>query len=68
MSHDASTPVPDRFPKRRNGTTSQNPCLQSSALYPSLEMRDTVLKTGMERGAAISYDRLEEVAARLKGQ
>jgi uncharacterized protein YndB with AHSA1/START domain len=36
-----------------------------TAAYPSLEVRDSVLKTGMERGAAISYDRLEEVAAEL---
>ena len=33
--------------------------------YPSLEVRDMVLKTGMERGAAISYDRLEDVVASL---
>jgi len=39
-----------------------------TALYPSLEVRDIVLKSGMERGAAISYDRLEEVVARLKAQ
>jgi uncharacterized protein YndB with AHSA1/START domain len=37
-----------------------------TALYPSLDVRDMVLKTGMEKGAAISYDRLEEVAGRLK--
>lgn len=42
--------------------------LTLTALYPSLEVRDSVLKTGMERGAAISYDRLEEVVARLKAQ
>ena len=36
-----------------------------TAAYPSLEVRDSVLKTGMERGAAISYDRLEEVASEL---
>ena len=39
--------------------------------YPSHEVRDMVLGTGMERGAAISYDRLEEVAqelARSRGQ
>lgn len=36
-----------------------------TAKYPSLEVRDMVIKSGMERGAAISYDRLEEVAARL---
>jgi len=33
--------------------------------YPSVEVRDMVLKTGMERGAAISYDRLEDVLASL---
>ena len=33
--------------------------------YPSREVRDIVLKTGMEKGAALSYDRLEEVAAGL---
>jgi uncharacterized protein YndB with AHSA1/START domain len=33
--------------------------------YPSREVRDIVLKTGMEEGAALSYDRLEEVAAGL---
>jgi uncharacterized protein YndB with AHSA1/START domain len=40
--------------------------LTVTALYPSLEVRDIVLKTGMEKGAAISYDRLEDVVARLK--
>lgn len=36
-----------------------------TALYPSPEVRDIVVKSGMERGAAISYDRLEEVAQKL---
>ena len=36
-----------------------------TASYPSKEVRDMVLQTGMEHGAAISYDRLEEVAAGL---
>ena len=40
--------------------------LTMTATYPSLEVRDAVLKTGMERGAAISYDRLEEVAMELQ--
>ena len=34
--------------------------------YPSTEVRDMVLKTGMEKGAAISYDQLEEVAGELQ--
>jgi uncharacterized protein YndB with AHSA1/START domain len=33
--------------------------------YPSLEVRDMVRQTGMEKGAAISYDRLDEVATGL---
>lgn len=37
-----------------------------TAVYPSLEVRDMVLQTGMERGAAISYDRLEDVARGLR--
>jgi len=34
--------------------------------YPSVEVRDMVLKSGMERGAAISYDRLEDLVAELQ--
>jgi uncharacterized protein YndB with AHSA1/START domain len=37
-----------------------------TARYPSLDVRDMVLKTGMEHGAAISYDRLEDVARELQ--
>ena len=36
------------------------------ALYPSMEVRDTVLKTGMEEGAGISYDRLEDLVRELQ--
>jgi uncharacterized protein YndB with AHSA1/START domain len=38
-----------------------------TASYPSSGVRDMVLQSGMEKGAAISYDRLEEVAASLAG-
>ena len=38
-----------------------------TASYPTREVRDMVMGTGMARGAAISYDRLEEVAASLHG-
>ena len=38
-----------------------------TAVYPSKEVRDMVLKTGMEKGAALSYDRLEDVARELAG-
>ena len=34
--------------------------------YPSREVRDMVRATGMERGAALSYDRLEDVARSLQ--
>lgn len=40
--------------------------LTVTCLYPSVEVRDMVLQTGMERGAGISYDRLEEVAMELQ--
>jgi len=39
--------------------------LTVTALYPSIEVRDMVMGSGMARGAAISYDRLEEVASGL---
>ena len=40
--------------------------LTVTAEYPSLEVRDMVIGTGMAKGAAASYDRLEEVAAELQ--
>lgn len=39
--------------------------LTVTARYPSKDVRDMVLSTGMEKGAALSYDRLEEVAQEL---
>ena len=39
--------------------------LTATCVYPSLEVRDMVVKSGMAKGAAASYDRLEEVAADL---
>jgi uncharacterized protein YndB with AHSA1/START domain len=40
--------------------------LTLTALYPSQEVRDMVIKTGMETGAAISYDRLEDLVTALQ--
>jgi uncharacterized protein YndB with AHSA1/START domain len=40
--------------------------LTVDVLYPSKDVRDMVLKSGMDKGAAISYDRLEEVAQELQ--
>ena len=41
--------------------------LTVTCVYPSKEVRDMVVSTGMERGAAISYDRLEDVVRGLAG-
>jgi uncharacterized protein YndB with AHSA1/START domain len=37
--------------------------LVATILYPSREIRDAVIKSGMEHGAAESYDKLEEILA-----
>src|SRR6266852_3680857 len=42
--------------------------LLSTMLYESQEARDAVLKSGMERGVAASYDRLAELLASLPAQ
>ena len=42
--------------------------LTVTAMYPSKDVRDFVLKTGMEKGAAISYDHLETVANALQAK
>jgi uncharacterized protein YndB with AHSA1/START domain len=44
-----------------NGKTRLN----ATARYPSKAVRDLVISTGMEKGAGISYDRLDEVAMEL---
>lgn len=36
-----------------------------TATYPTVEVRDQVIASGMSGGAAISYDRLEEVASEI---
>jgi len=40
--------------------------LTATVRYPSQEVRDMVMSTGMARGAGISYDRLEDVLAELQ--
>lgn len=40
--------------------------LTATVRYPSLEVRDIVIASGMARGAGISYDRLEDVLAELQ--
>ena len=46
-----------------NGKTRFN----ATSRYPSKDVRDMVLSTGMEKGAGLSYDRLDEVATELAG-
>jgi uncharacterized protein YndB with AHSA1/START domain len=40
--------------------------LTATVRYPSLEVRDMVIASGMARGAGISYDRLEDLLAELQ--
>jgi uncharacterized protein YndB with AHSA1/START domain len=35
--------------------------LVATILYPSKEIRDAVIQSGMEHGAAESYDKLEDI-------
>jgi uncharacterized protein YndB with AHSA1/START domain len=42
--------------------------LTVTCLYPSLEVRDMVIGTGMAKGASLSYDRLDEIASELQQQ
>ena len=40
--------------------------LTATVRYPSLEVRDMVIGTGMANGAGISYDRLEDLVSELQ--
>ena len=40
--------------------------LTATVRYPSLEVRDMVIASGMAHGAGISYDRLEDLVAELQ--
>ncbi|WP_437303215.1 SRPBCC family protein [Sorangium sp. So ce388] len=40
--------------------------MTATVRYPSLEVRDIVMGTGMANGAGLSYDRLEELVAQLQ--
>ena len=40
--------------------------LTATVRYPSLDVRDMVLASGMSSGAGISYDRLEDLVAALQ--
>jgi uncharacterized protein YndB with AHSA1/START domain len=66
------TEVFDPFPDNGSVVTSElteeggKTRLTVTARYSSMEVRDMVRGTGMEKGAAASYDRLEEVATALQ--
>ena len=61
-------PFPDAVSVVTSVLTEENGKTRMTATveYPSREVRDMVRATGMERGAALSYDRLEEVARGLQ--
>ena len=40
--------------------------LTATVQYPSRDVRDMVISTGMSKGAGISYDRLEDLVASLQ--
>jgi uncharacterized protein YndB with AHSA1/START domain len=40
--------------------------LTATCLYPSREIRDMVVGSGMERGAGLSYDRLDDLVTELQ--
>jgi len=40
--------------------------LTATVRYPSREVRDMVMATGMARGAGISYDRMADLLAKLQ--
>jgi uncharacterized protein YndB with AHSA1/START domain len=42
--------------------------LRATVRYPSREVRDMVLGTGMSKGAGISYDRLEDLLLELQNE
>jgi uncharacterized protein YndB with AHSA1/START domain len=58
---DAESVVTSEFTEE-NGKTR----LTVTALYPSLDVRNIVMQSGMEKGAAASYDKLEELVVNLQ--
>jgi uncharacterized protein YndB with AHSA1/START domain len=67
------TEIYDPFPDAESVVTSVlteeggKTRLTATCVYPSLEVRDMVIQSGMTRGASISYDRLEELIQQLNG-
>ena len=65
------TEIYDPFPDAESVVTSVlteeggKTRLTATCVYPSQEVRDIVLQSGMTRGAGISYDKLEELVQQL---
>jgi uncharacterized protein YndB with AHSA1/START domain len=61
-------PFPDAVSIVTSELTEENGKTRMTATvrYPSLEIRNMVLSTGMEKGAAVSYDMLEALLGRLQ--
>jgi uncharacterized protein YndB with AHSA1/START domain len=66
------TEIYDPFPDAESVVTSVltdeggKTRLTVTVIYSTLEVRDMVLKSGMARGAGISYDRLEDLVRELQ--
>jgi len=63
----------DDYPGESQVTTvlteqQEKTTVTATIIYPSKEIRDAVLNSGMEHGAAESYDKLAEMLASLRIQ
>jgi uncharacterized protein YndB with AHSA1/START domain len=67
------TEIFEQFPDSVSVVTAELPDeggktrFTATVRYPSLQVRDMVLKSGMTGGAGISYDRLEDLVVELQG-
>ena len=57
--------IEEQFARQHGRIAGEAVAILWRKVFPG-DVRDMVLKTGMEKGAAISYDRLEEVAKELE--
>jgi uncharacterized protein YndB with AHSA1/START domain len=58
---DAESVITQRLTEEQGKTR-----LTLTCVYPSADVRDMVMKTGMTKGAGLSYDKLEELVASLQ--
>jgi hypothetical protein len=62
MYPDTESVVTSVYTEEKPGQTR----MTVTVLYPSREVRDAVVDSGMARGAGISYDRLEDLVRELQ--